>query len=399
MFHVGIDISKFKHDCFIATNAGDKIGSFTFKNDHEGFRTLKDELESLGEQSQIKIGFESTGHYGINLKSFLSNLGYTYLEFNPQLTSKFSQATSLRKAKTDKIDAKLIASMLGHFDYKSLHTSFYHENDLKELVRLRDKYLESRSKELVNLTNALDKVFPEFKPFFDSKFGKTPLYILKRYKTKERIANINTSHFETLRKLSMGKFNYPRFSKLRYLAKTSIGVSSSIYESIIPMIIDNYYHFNELIDQLDEQITNLYNESGSLIHTIPGIGIITAASIYAEIGNINRFTNSAQLIAYSGLDVSVSQSGIKDHRGKIVRRGSPLIRKKLFNYAFNTLRFIPQFHDYYHKKKSLGKHHKVILIHICRKLLRIIFHIESNKTSFDINKVKWSVANHLSSYY
>ncbi len=388
MFHVGIDISKFKHDCFIATNAGDKIGSFTFTNDHDGFQTLKSELESLGKQNQIKIGFESTGHYGINLKSFLSKLGYTYLEFNPQLTNKFSKATSLRKAKTDKIDAKLIASMLGHFDYKSLHTSFYHENDLKELVRLRDKYLESRSKELVNLTNALDKVFPEFKPFFNNTFGKTPMYILKRYKTKEKIANLNNSHYETLRKMSMGKFNYPKFSKLRHLAKTSVGVSSEVYEIMIPMIIDNYYHFNNLIEQLDQQITTLYNKTRSLIHTIPGIGIITAASIYAEIGNINRFNNAGQLTAYAGLDVSVNQSGLKEHRGKIVRRGSPLLRKKLFNYSFISLRFIPQFHDYYHKKKSLGKHHKVVLIHLCRKILRMIFHIESNKIPFDINKVK-----------
>jgi transposase len=388
MFHVGIDISKFKHDCFIATNAGDKIRSFTFTNDHEGFQTLKDELESLGEQSQIKIGFESTGHYGINLKSFLSKLGYTYLEFNPQLTNKFSKATSLRRAKTDKIDAKLIASMLGHFDYKSLHTSFYHENDLKELVRLRDKYLESRSKELVNLTNILDKVFPEFKPFFNNTLGKTPMYILKRYKTKEKIAQLNQSHYETLRKMSMGKFSYPRFSNLRHLAKTSVGISSEIYKLVIPVIIDNYYNYCELIDQLDEQILILYNKTDSLIHTIPGVGIITAASIYAEIGNINRFNNASQLTAYAGLDVSVSQSGLKEHRGSIVRRGSPLLRKKLYNTSFMSLRFIPQFHDYYHRKKSTGKHHKIVLIHLCRKLLRIIFHLESNKRPFDINKVK-----------
>ncbi len=388
MFHVGIDISKFKHDCFIATNAGDKIGSFTFNNDHDGFQTLKVELESLGDANQIKIGFESTGHYGINLKSFLSKLGYTYLEFNPQLTSKFSKATSLRKAKTDKIDAKLIASMLGHFDYKSLHTSFYHENDLKELVRLRDKYLESRSKELIKLTNALDKVFPEFKPFFNNRFGETPMYILKRYKTKEKISNLTNSHYETLRKMSRGKFTYARFSNLRHLALTSVGITSEIYELVIPMIIENYYHFTKLIDQLDDQITTLYNKSGSLIHTIPGIGIITAASIYAEIGNINRFNNASQLTAYAGLDVTVSQSGNKEYRGSIVRRGSPLFRKKLFNYSFQSLKFIPQFHDYYHKKKQIGKHHKVVLIHLCRKLLRIIFHIESNKTSFDINKIK-----------
>ncbi|HHX75788.1 MAG TPA: IS110 family transposase [Acholeplasmataceae bacterium] len=388
MFHVGIDISKFKHDCYIATNAGVKIGSFQFKNDHEGFQTLRKDLESLGEPGQIKIGFESTGHYGINLKSFLSKLGYTYLEFNPQLTSKFSKATSLRRTKTDKIDAKLIASMLGQFDYKTLHTLFYHDNDLKELVRSRDDYLESRSKVLVKLTNVLDKVFPEFKPFFNNTLGKTPLYILKRFKTKEKIANLNMAHYDVLRKMSMGKLSYARFSNLRHLAKTSIGVSSKIYETLIPMMIDNYYHLTHLIDQLDEQITLIYNETNSLIHTMPGIGIITAASIYAEVGNINRFTNSSQLIAYAGLDVSVSQSGLKEHRGKIVKRGSSLLRKKLFNYSFQSLKFIPQFHDYYHKKKSLGKHHKVVLTHLSRKLIRIIFHIETTKTPFDITKVK-----------
>ncbi|VEU80035.1 IS110 family RNA-guided transposase [Haploplasma axanthum] len=388
MFHVGIDISKFKHDCFIATNAGDTVLSFTFNNDHEGFQTLKKELVALGDKTQIKIGLESTGHYGINLKSFLSKLGYTYLEFNPQLTNKFSKATSLRKTKTDKIDAKLISSMLGHFDYKTLHTSFYHENDLKELVRLRENYLESRSRELVRLTNILDKVFPEFKPFFNNILGKTPLYILKKFKTKEKIANLNNDHYDTLRKMSMGKLSYPRFSNLRHLAKVSVGISSKIYESLIPMIVDNYYHLTELINQLDEQITILYNDTDSLIHTIPGIGIITAASIYAEIGNINRFTNSGQIIAYAGLDVSVSQSGTQEHQGKIVKRGSSLLRKKLYNYALLSLRFIPQFHDYYHNKKTLGKHHKVVLTHICRKLIRIIFHIQINKTPFDLNKIK-----------
>ncbi|MCU0104156.1 IS110 family transposase [Acholeplasma vituli] len=123
-FHVGIDISKFKHDYFIATDAGVKISAFTFMNDYEGFQKLKNELSVLGDPKQIKIGFESTGHYGINLKSFLSSLGYTYLEFNPQLKSQFSKATTLRRTKTDKIDAKLIATMLGQFDYKPYIANF-----------------------------------------------------------------------------------------------------------------------------------------------------------------------------------------------------------------------------------------------------------------------------------
>src|SRR5690554_5435185 len=145
MFHIGIDISKFKHDCFIATRAGVKVKAFTFNNTYEGFQTLQEALNALGDRDQIKIGVESTGHYGVNLKSYLSSLGYTYIEFNQQLTSQLSKVTTLRRTKTNKIYAKLIASILSQFDYKTYHTSFYHINELKEPVRVRDSYMESRS--------------------------------------------------------------------------------------------------------------------------------------------------------------------------------------------------------------------------------------------------------------
>jgi transposase len=387
MFHIGIDISKFKHDCFIATDAGVKVKAFAFMNDYEGFQRLKHELIALGDQNQIKIGFESTGHYGINLKSFLSKLGYTYLEFNPQLTSQFSKATTLRRTKTDKIDAKLIATMLGQFDYKTLHSKFYHKNELKELVRQRDYYLDMRSKQVVRLTNVLDKSFPEFKGFFVHLMGKTPLYILKTFKNKEKISHLNKTHYETLRRMSKGRLTYPKFSKLKALAQTSIGQSNKTYDLLIVTIINHYHQLVKVIETLDKAIEDLYLKTDSLIHTLPSIGIITAATIYAEIDDIHRFSNPGQLTAYAGLDVKISQSGTTERLGKIVKRGSSLLRKCLYMYAFYALRYIPQLNDYYYLKKSQGKHHKVILVNISRKIIRIIFYIETHKVPFDINKV------------
>jgi len=143
MYHIGIDISKFKHNCFIATDAGVKVKEFIFDNNASGLNELLDSLKSLEDPSEIKIGFESTGHYGTNLKQYLSNLGYTYVEFNAYLTHMFSKASSLRKTKTDKVDAKVISSMLGSVDYETLHTKFYHNNVIKELVRQRQAYLQS----------------------------------------------------------------------------------------------------------------------------------------------------------------------------------------------------------------------------------------------------------------
>ena len=244
-----------------------------------------------------------------------------------------------------------------------------------------------RSKQLVRLTNVLDKSFPEFKGFFNNLMGKTPLYILKTYKNKEKISNLNMTHFDKLRKLSRGKFTYPKFSKLKSLAKESIGTSSKIYDLLITTIINHYSELVRIIEVLDTEIENLYFKTDSLIHTIPSISIIAAAAIYAEIGDITRFSNPGQLTAYAGLDVKISQSGTTERFGKIVKRGSSLLRKYLYMYAFYSLQYIPQINDYYHLKRNQGKHHKVILVNISRKLIRIIYHIETNKVSFDTNKL------------
>lgn len=383
MYHVGIDISKFKHNCFIATDAGVKVKEFVFDNNKSGFEELVDSLKSLGKPSQIKIGFESTGHYGINLKSYLSNLGYTYVELNAYLTHMFSKALSLRKTKTDKVDAKVISSMLGSVDYETLHTKFYHMNDLKELVRQRNVYLNSRSKELIKLTNLLDKTFPEFKPFFKNRLGVSALFILKRFKTKARISKLSSSDFELIRSKTRGRITYPKFNGLKQIAKDSIGISSKVYDLLIQTSIRQYEYLTQILKLLDDEIITLFKKTNSKLLTIPGLGTITAATIYAEVGDFKNFSTPAKLIAFAGFDVRIIQSGTEEHYGKLVKHGSSLLRNAIWTYALPAVRFIPTINDYYHKKKVQGKHHKVILSHICRKLIRMIYHIEYHNVSFD----------------
>jgi transposase len=375
MYHIGIDISKYKHDCCITTAAGVLIKSFVFSNNNEGFKLFISELKQLDQSEQIKIGLESTGHYGNNLKELIISNGYTFVEFNPRLTRKFSEALTLRKTKTDKIDARLISIMLGSVDYETLHNKFYHTSGLKQLTRHRDVLISDKSKCLVRLTNYLDYTFPEFKAFFNGVFGVSAIFILRKYHNKETIAKLDKRHYEQLRCISRGKFTYARFNNLKLLANSSIGIRDSNIDYLISSLITQIDFLVLQLESIDKQIKSVYNNTDSVISSIPGLGLITAATIYAEIGDINNFENSNQLIAYAGLDVSVSQSGQVENRGKIVKRGSPLLRKALYNYAFLTLKFIPEFHDYYLKKRDDGKHHKVILIHICRKLLRIIFHL------------------------
>lgn len=242
-YHIGIDISKFKHNCFIATETSVKVKDFIFNNDKAGFNLLLEELKTLGDPTKIKVGIESTGHYGNNLKHFLVQSGYTFMEFNPYLTSQFSKALSLKGAKTDKIDAEVISKYLGLVDYDNLHTQFYHVNALREMVILRNNYMEERSRELVHLTNVLDKMFPEFKPFFNNIFGHTALFILKTYTSKEKIVKLTKTHFDKLNSISRGKFTYAKskFNKLKQLALESVGLTSKHFEFIIRLSIKHIY--------------------------------------------------------------------------------------------------------------------------------------------------------------
>lgn len=138
-YFVGIDLAKFHHECLIINHYGEVIiKSFTFDNTHHGFRSMLSALSSLDASESIKIGFEATGHYGTNLKNFLTHHGYDFMEIHPVLINQFSKSSSLRKTKTDRTDVALICSYLITVEFKPYPTQSYHTASLKSLTRSRD---------------------------------------------------------------------------------------------------------------------------------------------------------------------------------------------------------------------------------------------------------------------
>jgi len=388
MYFIGIDISKYKHDCFIAAETGVPIKAFSFDNNRLGFDLFLDNLKSLNQSQEIRVGLESTGHYGSNLKQFITTSGYTYLEFNPYLTHMFSKAKSLRKTKTDKVDAKTISSMLGSVDYKTLHTKFYHINELKQLVRYRDNQMKLRSKTLVQLTNILDRTFPELKAFFHQRLVGSAMFILKRFKSRARISVFKKSDYDSIRSFSKGKFTYARFQKLKALAIESIGYETPVDIILVKETIKTYEYLFSSLETIDKNIYSLMKDIPQTLTTIPGLSIISAAIIIAELGDFKNFTNPAQVVSFAGLDTSVNQSGTMETRGHLVKRGSGLLRMTFWQVAFSSLKYIPNLYDYYLKKRQEGKHHKVALVHTTRKLIRTIYYLGVNQIEFDNSQFK-----------
>ena len=389
-YFVGIDIAKFKHDCFIHDHNGEVVlKSFTFSNNQSGFKELLSVLDFLDRNQKIKIGFEATGHYGSNLKQFLKANDFDFMEINPLLIKQFSQATTLRKTKTDKIDSALISRYLSTVDYKPTSNQSYHIQALKSLSRLRDSLVKNRSQILVRMTVVLDIIFPEYKPFFDNKLNSsTCIYILEHYGSPEKISRMNTESYNKMKRKLRHTISYGRFTSLRDLAKNTVGNADDIYLFELNTLLEIYKNIDSKIKEIEDKIIQEYRKTDSHIHTIKGISEVSAAGIYAEFGGVHNFMNPNQMLAFAGLDSSRYQSGQENFKGHMVKHGSSHLRQIIMNVADTFALNNPVIYDYQTKKIKEGKHWRVAQTHVARKLVRIIFHLEKNNIDFDSNLLK-----------
>lgn len=386
MIYIGIDISKYKHDCFICNDTGDVIvENLSFENTKKGFQQFLGLLKSY-DNDNVHIGLEATGHYGLNLKLFLEKNNYTFMEFNPLLVKEFKKSLSLRRTKTDKVDATVICQKLMSVPYKPNSKLFYHKYSIKSLSRLRETLVKQRSKYMIQLTNILDIVFPEFKPFFNNRFSTTSLYLLNKYRNAEKIANMRD--FDTPNKLSRGSFTYAKFAKLKEIAKNTIGESNEIFEIELQTIISLYNEIDSKINSIDKQISTIIKELNPPTLSIPGVGELTTAVIISEFRDFNKFSNADKLLSFAGLEPGIYQSGTILSNGKMVKRGSGYLRYSLMNIANVVIRYNPTFYDFYLKKRSEGKCHRVALSHVCKKLLRVIYKLETQNIQFDPSLLK-----------
>lgn len=389
MYFIGIDISKYKHDCCIISAADQKVVSkVTIKNNKAGFDELLTIINSLSNPEDIRIGFESTAHYALNLELFLENSLLTFMEVNPVLISEYKKSKTLRRTKTDSVDCESIARWLMTVEYKPHSKGFYHAYSLKSLTRLRDKLIRQRSFYLIKITNVLDHTFPEFKPFFNERLSKTALYLLENYGSAEKMARMNSASYEKLRSLSRGKFSPQQFLRLKELAANTVGVNNSIFDVELNSLLSLYKSLVKEINIIEKEINKLIEEVHPHYMSVPGIGSLSAAVIYSEYGDISNFTNPGQMLAFAGIEPGINESGTESHGGKMVKRGSSQLRYTLINCCLPLIRFDMTFATYYAKKRGEGKPHRVAITHVAKKLIRVIYALERQDIDFNAQKLR-----------
>lgn len=383
MFLVGIDVAKDKHDCFICDSEGNVLKDvFTFSNDREGFNLLLSFMPTSSEN--VKVGLEATGHYSLNLINFLIDNGYSPVVFNPLQINLFRKAHTLRKTKTDKIDAKLIALMLSSNDAKPHLDLSYHVTELKSLTRYRSRLKDQLARLKISLARIIEIVFPELEDCVYSINQKSTMALLHEFPSKELIANAHLTRLtNVLKDNSRGKYSKDKALEIRNVAINSIGTSSDASSFELVQTIDMINFYSSKIDELDAKIKDIMIELESPILSIPGISYNLGSIILAEIVDINRFDTPAQLQAFAGLDPATHQSGKFIATGvSMVKRGSPYLRWAILNASRLIAMRDPCFKDYYQRKRKEGKHHFVALTHVAKKLIRVIFKLLKTNSQF-----------------
>jgi transposase len=136
------------------------------------------------------------------------------------------------------------------------------------------------------------------------------------------------------------------------------------------------------IERLSSQSTE-FAESMKLLRTIPGIGIITAVHLLAEMPAVANFASVRQLTAYAGLNPSIRQSGKTTHKGKLSKQGNRHLRAALYFGAVAALRCNPLVRPLTTRMKQQGKTGKQCVVASMRKLLHIAYGVLKSGRPFD----------------
>lgn len=375
MYYCGIDIAKRKHDAVILDETGKTIGrSVKIENTASGFSELLTKLQALDQT--VTLGLEATGHYWLALYETFSQAGFDIVVMNPLQVAAYRRS-GIRKVKNDRKDAWWIADYLRIANLPITDRQMPVLLQLRELSRFRYALMDQVSDLKRKIISILDRVFPEYETIFSNVFIKSSRSLLQKAATAEEIANFDLSELaEILSTASRGRFGQEKAERIQTAARQSIGVSFLTDAAHLEMncLLQQMDLLLNQIDGLDQSISELMEEIPQFITSIPGVGPVTGAAILSEIGDVQRFESSEQLVAYAGIDPSVYETGqFKASQAHMSKRGSPHLRHALWQAASMAILYDPQLKAYYQMKREEGKHYNTAVGAVCRKLLARIF--------------------------
>lgn len=389
-FYLGIDIGKYIHAVCLTDSEGKALFKLKVSSRADGWQELAAAIKQHVSDSQwtnIHAGLEATGPYWLTFYEQLKKQRAIVTVLNPIQTRAFRNE-GIRGAKTDRVDAELIAKIIRFGDYTETQLPSEDIVALKQLTRLRTDLTHTNSGFKRKILSLLDQIFPEYHQVFKETFKKSSRELLKTYTTPEEIAKLSARKLSKfLETVSYKQLNKERAKAIHKAAKESIGAKMG-QEAIalsIKVLLAQVEHLEQQIENLEKDISQRFRKQETKLTTIPGISEINGATILSEIGNFDRFIGkdgAEKLTALAGVDPKVIQSGTLQGKAKRSKRGSSYFRYAIRMAAFVATQHDPMSKAILEKQKARGKHFEVALSHVERKLIHVIYSVLKNKKDY-----------------
>lgn len=389
MIYAGVDIAKSDH----VIGAVDETGAETarpmaFKNGEAGFERCVAWLESVAESPEdVFVGMEATGHYWMACFAYLAAAGYRVCVVNPMQVHAMRRLKNMSGVKNDRVDAWLIAETLRQGDYDETRLATDEVQALKQLTRYHQGLKQELATVKTQAVCVLDAYFPEYAGLFSDVFGSASLKVLAECPTPSEVERKRAA---TIAKLlsegSRGRLGEVKAAQVKAAAKSSVGIrlGEDAASFQLKTMVSQIEFLNRTIAKVEREVSALLEGIEPNITTIPGVSTTTGAQIVAEIGDVRRFKSAASIVKYAGLNSGVDESGKFSAQGvPITKHGSPHLRRSLWLAANRARQHDDRLREFYEKKRSEGKPHRVAVTAVARKLCHIVYAVMRDGEPYD----------------
>ena len=384
MSYFGIDIASQDHVVAGVDERGELLLKPTsFTEDAAGYAKL---FELLGEPRGAQVAMEATGHYWRNLFAALVTRGFAVALLNPLRTRRFAQE-DLERTKTDTVDALQIARFAAQKRPAVTALPDSAQDELREMVRLRDRFVQDFTDRVRDLHRLVDLGFPEFTRFVRSLDSELASAILHEYPTARAFQAASAKRLARLTYDARHKVGLELASALIDAAKGSVGAHhGDAYRIQVRYACEDLDLLRRRLRDIERDIERKLGEHevGTLLTSIDGIGPQTAARLVAELGDPARFKSAKALAAYVGVVPGLKNSGkSRGSRAGLSCLGHARLRAALWMPTLTAVRRNPWLCSYYQRLIAAGKLPKVALVAAMHKLLFAVYAVAKNRRTFE----------------
>jgi transposase len=400
MLILGCDVGSESHYLRAIDTRGRELSksAFEFSNSLEGFQNAKQwalKLAAANDKNQIVLGLEPTGHYWFCLATWMIANGISVVQVNPYAVKQTKEIEDNSQLKDDRKDPKLIANLVkdGNYGMPYLPEGLYAE--LRALSMYRDQLTEDRIRQLNRLHREMKIYFPEYKDAFGKIDGAFCLEVLKRAPFPEDIIGLGTDGIRQIwHDAKLRGRGYSKAEEIVRYAAESVGITSGIEASRrkVKWIVDTILSIEKELSEVEEELKRKCMEipHAENLLMISGLGENTLTGILAGIGDITRFDDVKEIQKLSGLGLVACSSGKHKGETKISHRGRKRLRYWLFQAGKSVVSHSAEFkelHAYYTTRTENPLKKMQSLIVIACKVLRVIYAILKNGTTYDPQKM------------